>query len=363
MRLSPPDRLFSLNMVKATPEAAPRKKRSRYILFLLLLLLGGGAWASYKTFGPNTGHFQDGAYLYIPTGSRYDEVKHLLKTQGFIKDLFSFDLLARQAKYPDLVKAGKFRVEKGISNYELIRMLRSGKQVSVKIVLNKIRTSEDLIQLFSSRLEPSPGSFARLLGDTAFLAPYGLTSETALCAFLPDTYEFWWNTTAEAAFKKLAGYYTRFWNENRRQKAAEKGLTPQQAVTLASIVEEETRIRSEMPEIASVYLNRLRKGMKLQADPTAKYAAGDFSLKRITSLQTGLPSPYNTYYVQGLPPGPICTPMPGTIDAVLQAPETRYLYFCAAEDFSGQHRFATTYAEHRQNARRYHQALNAAGIR
>jgi UPF0755 protein len=179
---------------------------------------------------------------------------------------------------------------------------------------------------------------------------------------MPNTFEFYWNTSADKAFRKIEQGFARFWTDTRKSAAKARSLTPQQATILASIVEEESNKHDEQPNIASVYLNRMKKGMKLQADPTAKYAAGDFALRRITSAQTSIASPYNTYYVAGLPPGPICTPSPKTIDAVLAAPETDYLYFCAKEDFSGYHRFAASYADHMKNAALYQQALNAKGV-
>jgi UPF0755 protein len=202
-----------------------------------------------------------------------------------------------------------------------------------------------------------------MLQDNVFLSQFGLDSNTAMCAILPDTYEFWWNTSAEKAYKKFAKYYKEYWTADRLQKAQQKGLQPAEVVTLASIVEEETNYNPERPTVASVYLNRLRTGMKLQADPTARFAHGDFTIRRITSAITSIPSPYNTYYAAGLPPGPICTPSKKSIEAVLNAPKTNYLYFCAKEDFSGSHRFAATYAEHQRNASLYQQALNRRGIR
>lgn len=333
-------------------------------MFLLLVFVAAAVGLiGYKIFGSNTGSFSEGTYFYIPTGANYAQVKHSLKNKGFVKDIGSFDLLARQAGYPGKIRAGKFHIPKGINNYDLIRMLRSGQQVPVKLVLNRLRTKDDLVRFISSRLEADSLALRQLLNDPVYLAQFGLDTGTALCAILPDTYEYWWNTPADKVFRKLATYYTHFWNEDRKKKALDKGLTPQQAIILASIVEEETNYKPEMPDVASVYLNRLHRRMKLQADPTVKYAVGDFTLRRITAAHTAIASPYNTYFREGLPPGPICTPAATTIEAVLNAPKTPYLYFCAKEDFSGQHRFATTYAEHRRNAALYHRALNGAGIK
>jgi UPF0755 protein len=327
------------------------------VLLVLVLFL------VFKVFGPNTGAFTQGDYVYIRTGSSYDEVKTMLKEEGFVRDLTSFDLLAKRAGYPQRVRAGKYKIGKGMSNFNIIRLLRSGKQTPVKLVIKKLRTKADFIRMVGSSLEADPVLLQHIMTDSVFLAQYGLDSNTAMCAIMPDTYEFYWNTDAEKVFRKIAKKYSGFWNDNRKQRARKLSLSPQEVITLASIVEEESNKNDEKPEIASVYLNRIRKGMRLQADPTARFAYGDFMIKRITSVQTSYESPYNTYKVEGLPPGPICTPSEKSIDAVLKGANTNYLYFCAREDFSGYHNFAATLKEHSENARKYHQALNARGIR
>jgi UPF0755 protein len=242
-------------------------------------------------------------------------------------------------------------------------MLRAGEQAPVKLVINKLRTKGDFARLIAANLEADSASFAKLLSDPAYLAPFDLDTAGALGAAVPATYELYWNTIADKAFKKIVDARTKYWTAARKEKAAALNLSPAQVTSLAAIVDEESNKADEKGNIASTYLNRLRRGMKLQADPTARWAGGDFTIKRITSAQTGLAHPYNTYYVAGLPPGPICTPMRETMSAVLNAPETDYLYFCAREDFSGYHRFAATYDEHLKNARLYQAALNARGIR
>lgn len=330
---------------------------------VLLILAVIVAFTALKIFGPNTDGFREGDFLYIRTGSTYTDVKKTLEEQGFVKDIVSFDFLAHHAKYPSMVKAGKYRITAGMSNYHIIRMLRSGRQEPVKLVINKLRTKQDFISFIGKNLEADSNVLRNMLNDNVFLAQFGLDSNTALCAILPDTYEFWWNTNAEKTYRKFAKYFKAFWTEERTQKARVKDLTPVEVITLASIVEEETNHNAEKPTIASVYLNRLKKGMKLQADPTARFAWGDFTIKRVTAVITSVASPYNTYYTSGLPPGPICTPSKKSIEAVLNAPETDYLYFCAKEDFSGTHRFAATYAEHLRNAGLYQRALNERGIR
>ena len=341
---------------------AKKRKGKKALLWVFIILVLIGSVAAFEVFGPNTDGFRQGEYLFIRTGSTYEQVKKTLENEGFVKDMKTFDFLAKQTHYPDKIKAGKYRINKGMSNFAIIRMLGSGRQEPVKLVINKLRTKSDFVKFLSTNLEADSNVLRQMLNDNTYLSQFGLDSNTAMCAILPDTYDFWWNTSADKAFRKIAKYYTAYWTEERKQKAQVKGLTPQQVITMASIIEEETNYNPEKPNIASVYLNRITKGMRLQADPTAKFAYGDFTIRRITSAITTLPSPYNTYYTAGLPPGPICTPSKKSIEAVLSAPSTAYLYFCAKEDFSGSHRFAATLEEHQQNARLYQQALNARGI-
>lgn len=338
------------------------KRKGRVLLWILLLIIAIGAFAAFSIVGPNTGSLDKGQYLYIRTGSTYEDVKASLLEGGFVRNMWSFDLLAKRAGYPARVKAGKYHISAGMSNYNMVRMLRNGRQTPVKLVINKLRTKQELVNLVAKNLEADSLKLKALLADNTYLSEFGLDSQTAMAAIIPDTYEFWWNTNADKTFRKLAKYYDQYWTDARRQKAAAKNLSPLQVMTIASIVEEETNKNDEKGNIASVYINRLRAGMPLQADPTVKFAVGDFAIRRVNSTHTQNPSPYNTYRYKGLPPGPICTPSKKTIEAVLNAPDTKYIYFCAKEDFSGYHRFASNYNEHMQNARLYQQALNARGI-
>jgi UPF0755 protein len=339
------------------------KKKSGIFVWILLIIVAIGAFAAFKIFGPNTGDLHTGEYLYIKTGSTYADVKTNLKQNGFVSDIPSFDMLAQKAGYPNRVFAGRYKISRGMSNYNMVRMLRSGRQEPVKLVINKLRTQKDFIRFVCTRLEADSVELEKLLQDPAVLSDYNLDANTAMCAVIPDTYEFFWNTSAEKAFKKIAANYVRFWDGARKQKAIAMGLTPAKAVTIASIVDEETNKNDEKPNVASVYINRLKKGMKLEADPTVKFALNDFSIKRITGIHLQHVSPYNTYMFAGLPPGPICTPSKASIDAVLNASNTDYIFFCAKEDFSGYHRFASNYADHLKNAKLYQQALDARGIK
>lgn len=337
------------------------KKKKSILLWIVVIVIAIGGFGLFRIFGPNTGSYTD-EFLYIRTGSTYEDVKAALREGHFINDMWSFDLLAQRVKYPAKVKAGKYRISHGMSNYNIIRMLRSGRQTPVKLVINKLRTKQDFIHFVSMNLEADSQQMKQLFADNTYLSQFGLDTNTAMCAVIPDTYEFFWNTNADKTFRKIAKYYTAYWNDARKQKASAKGLTQQQAIIIASIVDEETNKNDEKGNIASVYMNRLKTGMKLQADPTIKFAIGDFAIRRVTGAMMEDPSPYNTYVHMGLPPGPICTPSKKSIEAVLDAPETKYIYFCAKEDFTGYHRFATNYADHLKNAQLYQQALNARNI-
>lgn len=343
--------------------AQKKKRYSKFFIYFSLSIILLMGYLSYLVFKPNTSTFSDGNYLYIPTHSNYESVKKELVNKGFIKNIKSFDKLAQLLHYSDKIHAGKYKLEKGMSNFSIIKLLASGKQTPVRFTFNKIRTQSDFIKLVSSKLEPDSAQWVHLFKDYEYLAQYGLDSNTVMCAIVPDSYDFLWNTSVEKIYKKIAQQYLQFWNKERLNKAKLLSLNPTDVVIIASIVEEETNYKPEKPLVASVYINRLKKGMKLQADPTARFAYGDFNIKRITSTQTSHPSQYNTYYRTGLPPGPICTPSLQTIDAVLAAPTNNYIYFCAKEDFSGKHNFASTLQEHSNNARKYHIALNERGIK
>jgi len=340
---------------------AARKKSSTRLFFWVIILAIGG-FGLFKVFGPATGTYTQGEFLYVHTGSDYEHLKQALKDGGFISDMRSFELLARVAELPKHVHPGKYLISKHMSNYNIIRLLRSGRQTPIKLVINKLRTKQDLINTIAGNLEADSLVLKQMFSDPVYLAQFGLDTNTVMCAIIPDTYDFYWNITADKAFKKIEKNYVRFWDNDRKKEAQDLGLSPAQVTTVASIVEEETNKADDKPKIASVYLNRLHQGMKLQADPTVKFAVNDFTIRRIAGAMLQNTSPYNTYMYTGLPPGPICTPTESTIDAVLESPKTNYLYFCAKEDFSGYSNFAATYDEQLRNARLYQQALDAKNI-
>lgn len=259
------------------------------------------------------------------------------------------------------LRTGSFMVKPGERAYALARRIRNGQQDPVRITFNNVRFYDDLANRIASQLHITPDQF-KAAADSV-LSARGVAKPYYEGYFFPDTYEFYWNASPTIVVDKILANRDAFWSDERLQKASKLGLSPDEVTVVASIVEEETNKSDERPKVARLYLNRLAKGMKLQADPTVKYAVGDFSLRRILNKHLSTPSPYNTYLNAGLPPGPIRVASAATIDAVLNAPAHNYLYMCAKEDFSGYHNFAVDFASHNANARRYQQALNKQGIK
>lgn len=257
---------------------------------------------------------------------------------------------------------GSYLVEKGDSPYEVLRRIKTGAPMPVKVVVNGFRGVPVLAERLHRKLEFTPEEFQKALYNPELLAKYNLNTDNALALFLNDTYEVYWATKPTDFIEKIGKYYNLFWTEERRKQADQLGLTPAEVITLASIVDEETNTMDEKGKIARLYMNRLEKGMKLQADPTVRFAIGDFTIKRVKGEHLKYQSPYNTYLYGGLPPGPIRTPAKSTIDAVLTSEPNNYIYMCAKEDFSGRHNFAATYEEHLQNAKRYQDELDRRGI-
>lgn len=258
---------------------------------------------------------------------------------------------------------GAYLIEQGMSPLQAEHRLSHGAQEPLTVTLNKFRTLEDLAKKVSTKLDFKPEELIKAVKDSKVLDEYGLTDDQVLALFVEDSYEFYWTASPQAFINKIGANYKKIWNEDRLKKAEDLGLTPAEIMTVASIVDEETNKLDEKDEIGRLYINRLKQGMKLQADPTVKYAVGDFSIRRILNTHLKTDSPYNTYRNQGLPPGPIRTTSLATIDAILNSAPSDYIYMCAKEDFSGRHNFAATYKEHMANARRYQQALNKRGIR
>ncbi|MCH5319547.1 MAG: endolytic transglycosylase MltG [Paramuribaculum sp.] len=308
-----------------------------------------------------TGNYRgEDKWVYIPRGSDSKDIKDSLQSALGLSDgkrvYFLWNLMGGRSE----TACGAYLIPKGTKSLSAARRLKRGTQTPVKIRFNNAVSFGDIAKKITTKTECDSASFIhaaqKILTDSGY-APQEFTA-----AFLPDTYETYWNDSPEKIVDRLLKANRRFWDENRKKKAAELGLTPVQVSTLAAIVEEETAKADERPIVARLYLNRLKSGMKLQADPTVKFAVGDRSLRRITGSHLKIESPYNTYLHAGLPPGPIRVPEATTLDAVLDAPPHNYLYMCAKEDFSGYHNFAVDYATHMNNARRYQAELNKRGI-
>lgn len=259
------------------------------------------------------------------------------------------------------VSKGSYAIKGDMTVYDISRKILAGRQDPVKVTFNNVRTLPQLADRVAPKMEFGDDAF--LAACDSVLSARGMSKAQYPAAFLPDTYEFYWNASPGYVVERLAAFRDKFWNDERRAKASAAGLSPEDVATVASIVEEETVKGDERPKVARLYLNRIRKGMKLQADPTVKFAVGDFSLRRIRADHLKVESPYNTYLHEGLPPGPIRVVDKRTLDAVLDAPAHEFIYMCAKEDFSGYHNFATNYEEHCANAVRYQRELNRRGIR
>lgn len=260
-------------------------------------------------------------------------------------------------------RKGYYELKGSTSIYRAARKLAAGSQTPITFTFNNLRTKEQLVERIDETLYMPADSIEALLNDKELCSQYGFNTTTIIAMFLPDSYEFYWTVSPERFMERMHQYYEQFWNDERMKKAQRIGLTPIEVATLASIVEEETAKSDEMPIVAGLYINRLRRNIPLQADPTVKYAVGDFTLKRILNKHLNTPSPYNTYLNTGLPPSPIRIPSKTAIEAVLNYKQHDYLYMCAKEDFSGYHNFATTLSQHNNNAARYHNALNKRGIK
>jgi len=339
------------------------KKRIYIILIVcLVLLLGTATNFSLKLFRSNTNKQFDQGYLYIPTGSNLDDVVAIIKAQQILNNTESFKWVASKMNFKN-IKPGKYKITKGLSNIELVRLLRSGKQEPIKLTFQNIRLKTDFAGYIGKNFEIDSLAFLNMLDSIDLVRQYGFDEETIFCMFIPNTYEMYWNTSKEKFFERMQKEYVKFWHTERLAQAKAIGLSPVQVSILASIVDQEALLNREMVRIAGVYMNRLNRGIKLEADPTVIFANGDFTVKRVLYKLLQKDSPYNTYKYSGLPPGPICMPSVAAIDAVLHFEKHNYIYFCAKEDFSGLHNFASNVTEHQMNARKFQQALNNRGIK
>lgn len=330
-----------------------------WILLAIGLLIAG--WL-YVLLLKSPCELEKTAYLNIYPGDTQEQVMQRLQKVGNVRSTKRLEVLLNLVGYKSNVKPGQYALKPGITPFRMVRVLRSGLQTPVKLTFNNMRTVEELAGRLSSQLSSDSLTLLNCFREPAWRDSLQLNEQNYMCIFIPDTYEVWWNISPEKLRTKFVKAWKYFWDETRLKEASKIGLTPAEVATLASIVEEETKQTDEMPKVAGLYLNRMRIDMPLQADPTVKFAVGDFAIKRILREHTLINSPYNTYKVIGLPPGPIRIPSIRAIDATLQPNRHSYLYMCAKEDFSGYHAFATTYEQHEANAVKYRMALNKNGI-
>ena len=345
-----------------------KKKKVFLVIFIVIAVLSVVAFIFGKKyrdfiFDSNVTVELEPAYIYIPNGSDYNDLLSIIENSGFIDDMESFKQVAEWKKFGDNILAGRYEIHDGMSNNALINLLRSGKQSPVQLSFISVRNLPTLAGKISVYIEADSTEIADLLTNPETAAKYGFNKQTFPAMFIPNTYEFYWNTSADKFVERMAKEFKNFWNEDRLQKAQKLDMSQSEVSTMASIVEKETQKNDEKAKIAGVYVNRIQKGMLLQADPTVVFAIGDFTIQRVLKRHLQYDSPYNTYLYQGLPPGPICIPSTSSIDAVLNYEKHSYYYFCAKEDFSGYHVFASSLSQHNANARRYHNALRRAGIR
>jgi len=329
------------------------------VVIILLALTGFNYYLKY--FSPNVTGKQE--YLYIHTGAKFNDVYKTIREEGVVKDSASFLSAAQNMNYVNRVKPGRYRMHEGMTNRRLINMLASGTQEPVTVAFHNLRLKEQFAGFLSKKIESDSTAIIRLLDSASFVEKYGFTTENVYTMFLPNSYQLYWNTSPEKFFRKMYANYQKFWTPERLQKASAINLTPIQVSILASIVDAEALHDDEMPTIAGLYLNRMKKGMKLEADPTVIFAKNDFTIKRVLTRYLSYNSPYNTYLHTGLPPGPIMMPSVNAVNDVLDYKKSDYIYMCAKEDFSGYHNFASNVADHLANARRFQQALNERNIK
>jgi UPF0755 protein len=339
------------------------KKWLKYIIILLTFVIVICLYLiCNQFFGLNVRPKGDKATIYISDGASYEQVMDSVKANLIIKNNKMLEWVAEKKKYQKLVKPGRYVINRPLNYNGLINILRGGKQTPVKITINNIRTLNELAGKIGGQIEADSAEIIGFFSDPENYIKDGFKKEDVISVFIPDTYEFYWNTGAGKLYNRMLREYRKFWNRERLQKSGEIGLTPAEVSTLASIVDEEALKPDEKPRIAGVYLNRLKRGIPLQADPTIKFAINDFTVNRILFKHLEADSPYNTYKHAGLPPGPIGCPSVNGIDAVLNAEKHDYLYFAAKSDFSGYHNFSRTLSEHNRYANQYQRELNKRRI-
>lgn len=349
---------------KISRETPKVLKVSMFAIFVALLIALYISFRLYKAlFLPSVDiHNSSDKLLFIPTGSTYSEVLAELKKMEVLTDEKGFEWLAKKKNYAENIHPGRYRIVKNMTNNQLLNMLRAGTQEPLMVKFNNIRNLEDLAGVIGRQLEPDSILFIQAFRDTALISSLGFKKETFISMFIPNSYEFYWNTTPKRFIERMSAEYIAFWSKGRFEKATELGFSPVEVITLASIVDQETLNNSENPAIAGVFINRIKAKIPLQSDPTIIFAWNDYTMRRVLTKHKSIDSPYNTYLHRGLPPGPISIPSVNAIDGVLNYEKHSYLYFCAKEDFSGFHNFAKTLDQHNVNARSYQKALNKRKI-
>lgn len=341
-----------------------KKKTTKIVLTIIIIfLLAGAAAGAYIYSVISTGfNINKTVYIYIDEDRNYEVLRQQVKDSAKVDNIDHFDMIAERLNYKERLRTGRYAVKPGMTVLDLVRTLRNGNQTPTKLIFNNIRTKEDLAERISEQLMFSQEDLLSRLNDKDKCKELGFNTQTVVAMFIPNTYEFYWDINVDTFLSRMKTQYDTFWTEKRLDQAKEMGLTPVQVSILASIVEEECFYTDEYPTVAGLYYNRLQKRMLLQADPTVKFAVGDFSLQRVLNKHLEVDSPYNTYKYTGLPPGPIRISSIKGLESVLNYKKNDYLYMVAKEDFSGRHNFSRTLAEHNRYAEKYRTALNKRKI-
>lgn len=329
-----------------------------FFLLFSILLISFGYYAYQICYVPNILVGKEDRVLVIPQGEDFKFVQKKFHEDNYVQDLTSFAFLSKLMEYQNHVKPGRYVLKANMTNIAAIRLLRAGIQEPVKITFNNVRLIRDLSEKISKNLNMKPREFEAALIEFTMSNRSGFNKDNILCMFIPNTYEVYYNIAPKDLIIRMNKEYENYWNTERKSKAEKIGFTPIEVSILASVVQAESVRADEAPIIAGLYINRLKKGIPLQADPTLVFAVGDFTLKRVLNEHKEIDSPYNTYKYAGLPPGPINMPEINSLKAVLNYKESNYIYMCAKEDFSGTHNFTSSYQQHINNAIKYQRALS-----
>lgn len=333
-------------------------------LFIVVLTAGAVFW--WYIYAPNVKCTNDGDdeyFLYVTNYHTMADVATMLDNDNKLGSVRTFNTVAKYTRSDELLKPGRYRIEKGLSNFKLLQKFRNGLQEPLKFTFNNINYVEEFCGAAGNVFHFDSLQILETVRDKQLLDSLGITSEMLLGHLLPNTYEIYWTISPEGLLIRMKRESDRFWNSERNAILEQRGLNRDDVLIIASIIQKETNHKEEMSRMAGVYFNRLKKGMKLQADPTVKYAVGDLSLRRVLNRHLDYPSPYNTYYAEGLPPGVICAPNPSSIDRVLNYEEHNYIFFCAKPGYNSTHTFTVTNAQHERNRQIYIAWLRSEGIR